>query len=406
MKTLFKMAFRDLLRNKRRTFFSCLALGMGLGLLLLMAAVISGEMRGSMENGIRLQSGHLQVRAKTYDENKNSLQFEDLIANPEDITTKIAALAQVYTATPRLYASGIITAGDQTSGVSVLGIDPASAANAPFKEGLLNGSFLEVSDRSGILIGETMATKLNLKTNDTVNLLVNTSDGDVDEQVFTIRGVFTTHTPGFDEFTILMPLAKAQAITKTENHASIIFVLLKNIDDTQSVATALQTDQLLILTYKQLNKIVQETEDLSRGYMFLIYIIVLAITAAVVVNTLIMSVYERTREIGILAAIGMKGPRIMLLFFIESCFLAVGGILVGLVIGGIMVFYASTVGFFIGNYSVTGFLVGETIYAYLTFNDALTLTILAFVVTLLGALYPAIMASRMEPVEAMRDAKN
>jgi ABC-type lipoprotein release transport system permease subunit len=406
MKILIKMAFRDLLRNKRRTFFSCLALGMGVGLLLLMAATIAGEMRGSLDNGIKLQSGHLQVRAKTYDENKSSLAFEDLIANPGDISAKVSGLSPVNVATPRLFASGILTDGDQTSGVRIMGIEPASAANAPFTEGMLNGEFLKADDRSGVLIGETMATKLNLKTNDTIDLSINTSDGNVDQQVFTIRGVFTTHTPGFDEFTILMPLAKAQAITKTENHASIIFVLLKNIDDTQSVADALKTDQLQVLTYPQMNEMVVETENFARGYMFMIYIIVLAITAAVVVNTLIMSVYERTREIGILAAIGMKGPRIMLLFFIESIFLAVGGILFGLVIGGIMVFYASTYGFYIGNYGVTGFLVGETIYAYMTFNDAITLIIMAFAVTLVGALYPAVMAARMEPVEAMRDAKN
>jgi ABC-type lipoprotein release transport system permease subunit len=406
MKTLIKMAFRDLLRNKRRTFFSCLALGMGVGLLLLMAAFITGEMRGSMDNGIRLQSGHLQVRAKTYDENKNSLAFEDLIVNPEEISTKIASLAPVVTATPRLFASGILTYGDETSGIQIMGIDPSSPANNPFKEGMLRGEFLSSDDRSGVLIGETMANKFNLKTNDSIDLLINTSNGDVDQQVFTIRGVFTTHTPGFDEFTILMPLAKAQAITKTENHASVIFVLLKNIDDTQNVATALQTDNLQVLTYLQMNEIVKQTEDFAKGYMMIIYFIVLAITAAVVVNALVMSVYERTREIGILSAIGMKSPRIMLLFFIESCFLAVGGIIAGLILGGIMVFFASTYGFYIGNYGVTGFLIGERIYAYLTFDDALTLTIMAFIVTILGSIYPAVMAARMEPVEAMRDAKN
>jgi len=406
MTTLIKMAFRDLLRNKRRTFFSCLALGMGLGLLLLMAAFIAGEMRGSMDNSIRLESGHLQVRAKTYDENTNSLEYEDLVNNPGGISAKIAGLSPVKTATPRLYASGILVNGEETNGVRIMGIDPASEANVPFREGLIAGDFLSADDRSGILLGKTLADKINVKTGESVNLLINTSDGDVDQQTFTIRGVFNTHIPGFDEFTLLMPLTKAQAITRTENHASIIFVLLKNIDDTQSVADALKTEQLQVLTYTQMNEIVVQTEELARGYMILIYIIVLAITAAVVVNTLIMSVYERTREIGILAAIGMKGPRIMLMFFIESCFLAVGGILLGLVIGGIMVYYTSTYGFYIGNYGVTGFLVGETIYSYLTFNDALSLTILAFIVTLVGALYPAIMAARMEPVEAMRDAKS
>jgi ABC-type lipoprotein release transport system permease subunit len=406
MITMFKMAFRDLQRNKRRTFFSCLALGMGVGLLLLMASFIAGEMRGSMENGIRLESGHLQVRAKTYDENKNSLQFEDLIANPGDISEKIAGLAPVSAATPRLFASGILTDGDETSGVRVMGFDPDSAASTPFREGMQEGEYLKTDDRSGILVGREMASKLKLKLGDNVNVMINTSDGEMDEQTFSIRGIFSTHTPGFDEFTVLMPLAKVQAITKADNHASIIFVTVKNIDDTDSVAAALKTDQLQVLTYKELNSLVLDTEQFARGYMVLIYIIVLAITAAVVVNTLIMSVYERTREIGILAAIGMKGPRIMLLFFIESIFLAIGGILIGLIIGGTMVYFASTFGFYIGNYGVSGFLVGETIYAYLTFNDAATLVLLAFFVTLIGALYPAVMAARMEPVEAMRDAKN
>jgi len=406
MITMMKMAFRDLLRNKRRTFFSCLALGMGVGLLLLMAAVIAGEMRGSMDNGIRLETGHLQVRAKTYDENKNSLQFEDLIANPADITAKISGLAPVSAATPRLFASGILTDGDETSGVRVFGFDPDSAASAPFREGMQEGDYLKADDHAGILVGREMVNKLKLKTGDNINLMINTSDGEMDEQTFTIRGIFSTHTPGFDEFTVLMPLAKVQAITRTGNHASIILVTLKNIDDTDTVAAALKTDQLKVMTYKELNSLVLDTEQFARGYMVLIYIIVLAITAAVVVNTLIMSVYERTHEIGILSAIGMKGPRIMLMFFIESVLLAIGGIFIGLIIGGAMVWYASTIGIYIGNYGVSGFLVGETIYAYLTFNDAVTLVLLAFFVTLIGALYPAVMAARMEPVEAMRDAKN
>ncbi|HEX7555813.1 MAG TPA: FtsX-like permease family protein, partial [Leptolinea sp.] len=251
----------------------------------------------------------------------------------------------------------------------------------------------------------TLAEKLKLKSGQTVTLLANTSNGDVDEQVFTIRGIYTTHTPGFDENTILMPLAKAQSITKTENHASAIFILLKNSDQVQNVANALQTSQMKVLTYLEMNDVLVQTEQFSRGYMILLYLIVLAVTASVIVNTLIMSVFERTREIGILSAIGMKSTRIMSLFFVESCFLAIGGILFGLVIGGMMVYYAATVGFYIGNYSISGMLIGERIYAYLTFNDAITLTILAFVVALLAALYPAIMAARLEPVEAMRGAK-
>jgi len=118
-----------------------------------------------------------------------------------------------------------------------------------------------------------------------------------------------------------------------------------------------------------------------------------------------MSVFERTREIGVLSALGMKGRRIMAMFLAESSLLAVGGILLGLILGGLVVAYFTQYGFFIGNMGVTGILIGDTIYTQLTLKDTVTLTIMAFVVTLLAGLYPAVMASRMEPVEALRAEK-
>jgi ABC-type lipoprotein release transport system permease subunit len=406
MTQIIKMAFRDLLRNKRRSFFSALALGIGLALLLLMASVISGEIRYSMETAIKLQSGHLQVRAVTYDEAKNSLAYEDLIADPEGIAVKIASIDQVVEATPRLLASGIIANGNETNGIRLFGIDPLSTANEPFQKEILSGEFLKPDDRSGIMLGEALARKMNLKTGDTVNLMVNTSNGDVDQQMFTIRGVFTTRTPAFDEYTVLIPIAKAQALTKAEGHASLIFVLLKDANQTEMVSKALQTEQMQVVTYREMNDMILQMEEFSRSYMVVIYLIVLAITATVIVNTLIMSVFERTREIGILSAIGMKSSRIMSMFFAESGFLAIGGIIAGLIIGGLMVFYASTIGFYFGDVGATDMMIGERIYAYLTINDAITLTLLAFIVAILAALYPAIMAAQLEPVEAMRGGKN
>ena len=402
---LFKMAWRNLGRNRRRSFFSALALGIGLALLLLMAAVVAGEMRDAMESSINLQSGHLQVRAKSYDEGKTSLAWEDLIENPGEIAAQIATFRAVRVATPRLFANGIVAAGDESVGVRIIGIDPPSEANAPYRDGLVSGEFLTADDHEGILIGQTLADKLSLKTGDNVNLLVNTSNGDVDEQPFVIRGLYSTHTPGYDQGTLLMPLAKAQAIARAENYASTIFVLLQDREQTDAVAAALQTSQYQIKTWVQMNELLVQTEQLSNSYMVLLYLIVLAITATVIINTLIMAVFERTREIGILSAMGMRGSRIMAMFFAESSLLAVGGIAMGLALGGLMVAYATRYGFYIGNFGATGILIGERIYAHLTFSDTIALTITAFVVTLLAALYPAMLAARMEPVEALRSGK-
>ncbi len=129
-----------------------------------------------------------------------------------------------------------------------------------------------------------------------------------------------------------------------------------------------------------------QVEDLSNNYMILLYMIVLAITATVIVNTLVMAVFERTREIGILAAIGMKSTSIMAMFFVESAMLALGGIAIGLVLGIALIGWASTSGIPIGNVGVTGFLLGDRLYAILTVKDAVSLSLTALVVTLLAAL--------------------
>ncbi|HVN14981.1 MAG TPA: ABC transporter permease [Anaerolineales bacterium] len=406
MNQLFKMAFRDLGRNRRRTFFSALAVGVGLMLLILMASVINGEMGGAIESAIRLQSGHIQVRAASYDENKNSLKWEDLVENPDQIASQIAALPQVAAATPRLYASGFLATGNESAGVSIYGIDPASAANDPYRVGLLKGSFLTADDSSGLLIGQPIAARLHLNVGDNVSLSVNTANGNVEEQTFTVRGIYSTGTYGFDNATVLLPLAKAQAITQTQNHASTIFVLLKDTSATDSVVAALKSSNgLKVLTWRDLNPLVLQWESLAQSYIGLFYMIILAITASVIINTLIMSVYERTREIGILSAVGMRGSRILGLFLTESSLLAVGGVIFGVILGLLAVYLFNIHGFYIGNMGLSGILVSDTIRAKPILNDFINLSIATFIVTLLSGLYPAITASRLEPVAALRAEK-
>jgi ABC-type lipoprotein release transport system permease subunit len=405
MMQLFKMAFRDLGRNRRRTFFSALAVSVGLAILMLMSAVVNGEMGSAIQGAIILQTGHIQVRAASYDENKSSLKWQDLVENPDQISAKIAAIPEVKAATPRLFASGFLSTGNESSGVRIYGIDPQSAANDPFRQGVISGSYLTADDSGGLLIGKPAADKLHLKAGDNVGLSVNTANGDVAEQTFVVRGIYSTNTFGFDSATIFLPLAKAQAITQTQNHASTVIVLLKNISNTDAVASALKGSSLKVLTWKDLNPLILDWETQANSYISILYLIILAIAASVIINTLIMSVYERTREIGILSAIGMRGGRIMTLFLAESALLAVGGVIMGVVLGLFANFLFNIHGFYIGNMGLTGFMVTDTIFARLTVNDAINLSIVTFIVTILAGLYPAIMASRMQPVEALRAEK-
>ena len=131
-----KFAVQNTLRNRRRSLFSALALAIGLALLLFMAGVVSGEMATSLDSSIALQSGHLQIRTKDYNEGRTSLAFEDLVENPTDLAVKISQLAPVLSVTPRLFATGIASIGDRSIGLRIMGIDPAADANAPLRKEL------------------------------------------------------------------------------------------------------------------------------------------------------------------------------------------------------------------------------------------------------------------------------
>ena len=154
-------------------------------------------------------------------------------------------------------------------------------------------------------------------------------------------------------------------------------------------------------TWVDMNEILVLMDDFANAYIMILNLIVLGVTITVIVNTLIMSVFERTREIGILAAIGMKGRQIMALFLVEASILAAGGIVVGLLAGWALSAYFGKVGIYFGDLGITGMIFTDRIYAYLTLEDTINLTITALIFTLLASLYPARLASRMEPVEAL-----
>lgn len=404
MTNYFKMAYRNLGRHRRRSFLSGLALALGTALLMFIAAFFQGEMRSSMETTLRLSSGHLQVRDADYDPDKLSVAWEYLIENPEQIAAQIEALDQVDAATPRLMASGIISAQNDSIGVEIMGIDPASSANDPYRT-LVSGEFLSADDREGILIGYPLAQNLGLNVGDQLTLLVNTSEGSVDEQQFTVRGIFTTGTTAYDKGIVFLPLAKAQAFSGAQNHASMIFILLKDREQDEAVAVAIP-QSFQVKTWRELNSLLVLVNDFSNAYLTFINLIVLGVTAIVIVNTLLMSVFERMREIGILSAIGMKGRQIITLFLAEATLLALGGVASGALAGWALSAYFGKVGVYFGDLGISGdMILQDRIYPLLTIDSAVNLIVTAFLITILASLYPARMASRMEPVEALHSAQ-
>lgn len=406
MNYILKMSLRNLARNKRRSVFSALAVALGTALLLFMSATIRGEMLGSLNLTINLYTGHLQIHTEEYKDSNMSLKHADMIENPFEIVQKIAVIPQIKAVTPRLNASGVLAFKNETIGIQIMGIDPPSAANDIYRDGLLEGEFLTADDRDGVLIGYPLAENLALKVGDAITLIVNTADGNVDEQQFIIRGIYTTDTPGFDKATIFMPLEKAQTITRTENHASMIYILLNDMDDTDAVKAAINAPGYVIEDWREMNKLIILVEKMANAMMFFFNLMVLGVTSTVIMNTLLMAVYERTREMGILGALGMKAKQVKNLFLTEATLLAIGGVLVGLMIGIPLVLYFSHVGFVIGDLGISansGFMFGNKIYPDATnLFDVVSVSLAGILITIASGYYPASQAAKLEPVDALQ----
>jgi ABC-type lipoprotein release transport system permease subunit len=403
LRELWTIAYRDLGRNRRRSLFTMLAVGLGLMLIIVLNGWIAGVFDNSLQNNIRLETGHLQLRAASYRSEQMSLKWEDLVSDSASLAARASAMSEVNAAAPVLWAPGVLHSADDSAGLKLYGIEPDSSIHAPIREGMVAGVFLTPDDRGGIVIGKRLADDLGIAVDQRVSLSVVNADGQPEEGIFTIRGLFSTGFPAYDQGAVFMPLAKAQAFTRTDGRASAILVMLHRQEDTDTVATALQTPGFTLLTWRDLNAVLLEALNTGQAMYAIMYGIVLLVVAVVIANTLLMAVFERIREIGILAALGMKRRQIVIMFVLEASIIGLIGIAIGNVLGGAGVAYLSNVGVYIGDMGAAVDNMALGTYMYAKFNPAsmAMLSILTLAFTLLASLYPAWFAGRLEPVEAL-----
>ncbi len=401
---LWIIAYRDLGRNRRRSILTLLAVAFGLALLINLHGLIGGVIESTLQNSIRLQTGHVQVRASSFDNQKLGLQWKDLLSEPEALAARAAALPGVKAAAAVLWAGGVLSTGNDSAGVQLYGIDPSSALYAPIREGLVAGEFLTAGDHDGIYVGQHLADSLGLGVGRPINLAVVDANGQASQATFTIRGLFATGTPSYDDSAVFLPLAKAQAFTNTEGHASAVVILLDRQDDADTVAAALRGPGLSVVTYRDLNAVLMTTMQLAMAFYYILDLIVILIVAVLIANTLLMAVFERIREMGILAALGMRGRQIMLMFVLEAAMLGLAGIIIGFGLGSAGVAYLSRTGIYLGDMgtAASGIALGTSMYSHFDGATFTGLSVATLVVILVAALYPAWFAAHREPAEALR----
>jgi ABC-type lipoprotein release transport system permease subunit len=327
-----------------------------------------------------------------------------LLDDSDILAEQANQISEVKATTPILWAGALLSTIDESVKVMAAGIDPTAEFHAPIRQGLLAGEYLTPNDRGEILIGKGLAESMSIGVGQKVSLAIGNPDGEADEGIFTIRGLFATGVPGYDQNTVFMPLSQAQAITRAGDRASAIVIMLHQQDDADMVAAALQTPGVATLTWEELNSLLLETIETGMSFYIIMYAIVILVVAVIIANTLLMAVFERIREVGILAALGMKGRQIMLMFLFEAAILALVGILIGIGLGSAGVAYLAREGVYIGEATASaaeGIAMGTTIYGRFVPSDIIALSVWTLLIILLASLYPAWYAANLEPAKAL-----
>jgi ABC-type lipoprotein release transport system permease subunit len=404
IKTFWTIAFRDLVRYRRRTFTTILAVALGLTVIMLMAGMLRGMVDSSLRDNIRINTGHMQLRDESFEIEKMSLLARDLLEEPGVRTEQIETLPEVVSAAPVLWASTVLSTARESAGLQIWGIDPASPFHEPLRQGLVEGSYLTADSRGEILLGKRLADDMAITVGDRVSLATGNSNGAIDEGLFTVAGIYNTGFPSYDQSSVIMPLSQAQSLTRTGDRASTIIVTLGDSDDTAAVASTLAAPEITILTWEDLNQLMLTLMETGGTFYYIIYVIVILVVAVLISNTLLMSVFDRTREMGILSSLGMKQRQIMLMVLLEAVILSLIGIAIGLVLGLSTVYYLAQVGFNLGEDTaglMENIAMGSRLYPAMAPDQFMILSLLMLAIVTMVSVYPAWVAARMEPVEAL-----
>ncbi len=404
IKRFISIGYRNLLRNGRRTVLTALAVALGLVVVFSMSSLIDGMMDTMLADSIRMSSGHLQIRNANYEADKGSLLAQDLLQDPEVWTARAEAIPEVKSATPVLWNGGLLSTPQESVGIQIVGIDTEDSFNDPIRTGIVEGAYLKNDDRGQILVGKLLADQMGITVGQRVSVAASHASGQGQEGIFTVAGLVDTGFPSVDHHRILMPLAQAQSFSGVGDRFSSLILILNDSEDTAVVAARFNDPETQYLTWQELNKLILTSVETGIVFYYILYGIVFLAVAVLIANTLIMSVYSRAREIGILGALGMNRRQITLLFLIEGILLALLGIVFGWVLGMGLVTYMTNVGITYPAETVTmveGFVMGTTIYGGYAWGEFILLSLMLLVIVSVVSLYPAWLAAKMEPVEAI-----
>ncbi len=409
-----KLAMRNVFRNKIRTLITLAAIAFGSVSIIIAGGFFEDTFMQMREAVIHSHIGHIQIYQKGYIDHGSSAPFEYLIKEPDKVMDKIKTLDHVKSITPRISFSAMISTGDNTVAVFCEGVDPEgelilnkieTIKNAETGLAIQEGVNLTRGDEFEVVLGRGLAKNLGAKPGDSLVLLTNTVEGSLNAFDMKVKGIFFTASKEFDDRALRLPIDIAGQLIRTKGIQTLV-VLLDQTENTVSVKEALlktiqsMDTELEIRIWSQLADFYNKTVELYGRQFFILKLIITIIVILSIFNTINMAIWERTREIGTIIAMGYKKMDIMRLFLAEGCILGILGRIAGILIGALLAWGISFFG--IPMPPPPGATVGWTAFIRVVPDLLVSSMMISVSASLLSSVYPAFKASNLMITDALR----
>jgi putative ABC transport system permease protein len=400
---MFKLALRNIIRQKTHTAMTLAAIVFGVAGLILAGGWVNDIFAQLAEALIHSQSGHAQVYKAGFYEAGSRSPERYLIEDPEALKQQIGGVAGVENVMARLNFSGLLGNGRSDLPIVGEGVEPGREAILGTSLVMTAGRQLTDKDTFGAIIGNGVAQTLKLKPGDQVTLVANALEGALNTLDLEIVGVFQSFSNDYDARAVKVPLAAAQELLGTKG-ANAVVVLLRNTHDTDRVTGALQRTLgpagLEVKDWVALNDFYEKTVELYRRQFGFLQLIVLVMVVLSVTNTVNMSVFERVGEFGTMMSLGNRRGQVYRLIVTESLLLGGIGSALGVLLGTGLGLAISTVG--IPMPPPPNANLGYTAHVQIVPSALLVAFAVGFIATVVSALWPASRVSRTPVVDALR----
>ena len=397
------LAWRNLWRNHRRTIVMVSAITIGVWAMIFMTALMRGMVNDMVRDGIRALPGHVQVHHPDFRDDPSIL---NLIPTSDSVLTAAFSQAGFDGWSSRVKVPAVISSERESRGITLIGVDPVleRSLNAVGSE-IAEGRNLEDVNDGGVIIGRKLADRLDTEIGKRIVLMSQDPDNEIADRGYRIVGLFEANLEQVEESFVFVAKATLQKMLRIEDQVTEIAVLAsdyRNLEALTEQVTGLAGENVEVLPWQQLNSYLGSMLKVMDGFVLVWMIVIFLALSFGLVNTLVMAVFERVREIGLMLALGMRPSNILGQIIVESSLLLVFGLILGNVLA-----WASVVPLQDGidisavAQGMEMFGASSILYPELELKDVITANVVVLVLGFLASLSPAWRASRYEPIEAI-----